>query len=93
MKMKHTYGSYTFASQSNREVVKDLIGRVLCVLPKGPEGRENGRLFAAAPDLLEALKAMVAATDCSCEETSDSRYVCPLHDAEDAIAQAEGRKE
>jgi len=48
-------------------------------------------LIAAAPELLSALKAILKHVDCFCEETSDSRFGCPIHAAEDAIKKAEGK--
>lgn len=50
-------------------------------------------LIAAAPDLLKSLKSMLKHVECFCEETSDSKFACPVHDAETAIAKAENRKE
>lgn len=58
----------------------------------------NGHLIAAAPELLEALKAIAGATERFFDEKSLSddqlfggNYVCPLEQARKAIAKAEGQ--
>jgi hypothetical protein len=61
---KHTPGPYTFRAASNCFVVEALYeGRTHRVASIGttlPDQEENARLIAAAPALLEALKAVVA---------------------------------
>lgn len=52
------------------------------------EQRANARLIAAAPDLLDALHAMLA---CCYDEERDDETVEAVHRARSALAKAEGK--
>ena len=64
---------------------------------RGPtleEGDDNARLIAASPDLLEACKVLLVATDfnfTNCCIPSDSHTAQACYLARNAIAKAEGR--
>lgn len=63
-----------------------LWGRVLSETPPTEEDRANARLIAAAPDMLDALKAYIAA-----DESGDhDSFVNAYEGARAAIAKAEG---
>jgi hypothetical protein len=48
----------------------------------------NALVFAAAPDLLEALKRLLGATDAGNAETHDLGCRCVIHEARAAISRA-----
>lgn len=56
------------------------------------EAEANARLIATAPELLEALKAVVCDCRCSIKERDSGHLVgCSVPHALDVIAKAEGR--
>ncbi len=65
----------------------------------GTEAEANAHLMAASPDLYEALKNMMLASNCTCAEEGHlilndddpDRLWCDWHKANAAIAKAEGR--
>jgi hypothetical protein len=82
--------------------------KVTCLIPESyrvfPEGDTqyqtktptemfaNARLIAAAPDLLDALKAALLEFDCECDEysTPSEIYVQTINAMKSAISKAEG---
>lgn len=63
-------------------------GPDICLVGNGPRGPENARLIASAPDLLEALKRLLGATDAGNAETHDLGCRCVIHEARAAISRA-----
>lgn len=59
-----------------------------CGLSDDPESLPNARLIAAAPDLLEALKGLLASHN---DKRSKRSWPVSVAAAHDAIAKAEGR--
>ena len=53
------------------------LGEIRCLNPRriSDEDRANARLIAAAPDLLEALRAVLRQFDCVCEQTPEDNRV------------------
>lgn len=85
-----------FAAVPRRRILKLYGGAGLDALGKDPEQRANAHLIAAAPDLLEALEALVKnhcalvdSGDCGNWNPTDEREVI---DALAAIAKARGAK-
>jgi len=70
------------------------VGEVLAQTLLTSQGQEaaNARLFAAAPDLLAALKAMVASYDGVRDALTCATVINKLAAAESAIAKAEGAR-
>jgi hypothetical protein len=54
----------------------------------GSTAAANARLIAAAPELLEALKRLLGATDAGNAETHDLGCRCVIHEARAAISRA-----
>lgn len=54
---------------------------------------ETGRLFAAAPELLARLKAMVSGMECECDKADPEHPLCDICWSRRVIAKAEGRTE
>lgn len=91
MSAKHTSGPWRVSCDRIVSVKTNVVLAETCS-PSAydPEHREqdaNRRLIAAAPELLEALKAMVQHGGESAEEWIDLRY---LQQAQAAIRKAEG---
>jgi hypothetical protein len=95
----HTKGPWDWAtklsgSENHRgfRVGKDkswLVADVMPIDSDGKEGAANARLIAAAPELLEALRAL-----CAHPSVNDGDVPSPLYDAAiDAIAKATGETE
>lgn len=90
----HTPGPWTVDSNGpGHEVVLARGGRHAIAAVQGPEDHgenlANARLIAAAPELLIALRVLIATSECSCEgETCDSECTHVL--ARAAIDKAEG---
>lgn len=91
MKQQHTNWKISFGK------VVDSNGETVCVSPSRPS-KESANLICAAPDLLDALKAVTEAMR-DCPEFAefftlhDGRSIQPLGFARAAIAKAEGRAE
>lgn len=65
---------------------------VLCMFTEwAPEDRATAVLMAAAPDMLAALKRLLASTDPGNVDDHDKGCGCVIHEARAAIARAEGR--
>lgn len=94
---KHTPGPWRSENQFSCKILNE--NGVCVAVPHGPEGRwvdvkeeheANARLIAAAPELLNALKAMIhyhGECDFQCKEVQ----ICKHEMARQAIAKAEGR--
>jgi hypothetical protein len=52
----HTPGPWSATEDGN--VIQDSDGALIAIIPEDPAGKRDGRLIAAAPEMLEALKAM-----------------------------------
>lgn len=88
-KPKHTPGPWILENDCIRTYAESVNDELYLDLPKNPA---DARLIAAAPEMLEALKAL--ATNCSCtirERDSGHRADCAVPQANQAIAKAEGR--
>ena len=88
MSAKHTQGPWTVISEGMASPkVVDGSGFGICHTTYAPTGAEaNARLIASAPELLEALKAVLA-------NSLDSKGLADAHkQARDAIAKATGGK-
>lgn len=59
----------------------------------GPHVWDNVRLIAAAPALLDRLKAMVSGAECACDKADEEHPLCDICWSRQVIAQAEGRAE
>mgnify|MGYP000744712897 CR=1 FL=1 len=57
----------------------------------GDEDRATARLMTAAPEMLVALKRLLASTDPGNVDDHDKGCGCVIHEARAAIAKAEGR--
>jgi len=99
---KHTPGPWTFdCSPSSTIVWSDECGRsreICKVTPRGEvtgsEGEANARLIAAAPELLEACKALKSCLGSIHFPNGDPECVATsLELAQQAITKAEGRGE
>lgn len=65
--------------------------KIICKMTDCERQKEYAKLFAAAPELLEACKGMVDAYGvCECVESSGVKNHCPWCIARSAIEQAEG---
>jgi hypothetical protein len=93
MNAKHTPGPWGISGKEERDLgtlspgfLEISSAHDVCWIAKvqihTPEGEANARLIAAAPELLEALKAVVAIADRSTDEFDRARA---------AIAKAEGK--
>ena len=78
---KHTPGPWRVANGVQIRSARDQIAKVWMM--RNGEGNANARLIAAAPELLEALKAVTLSTDAVA-------YGAALHQARAAIAKAGG---
>jgi hypothetical protein len=101
--MSHTPGPWTIEQESGNEGEAEVIvsdKRTICWTADTwsdaegeasitEEDRANGRLIAAAPELLAALKALVDAQVCR----DDGKDCAICEDAYAAIAKAEGRNQ
>lgn len=56
-----------------------------------PEAERNARLIAAAPELLAAIKRLLVASYPGTERHHETGCRCVIHEAQVAIAKAEGR--
>jgi Mg-chelatase subunit ChlI len=59
----------------------------------GPQGYANATLIAAAPDLLERLRAMVSGAECECDKQDAEHPLCDICWSRQVIDKAEGRTE
>jgi len=104
MEVKHTPGPWTFNSFSlgspNSPIVhKKIVGPlnengsknlIAEVHMQHPAHEADGRLIAAAPELLEALEHMVAVSNWATTIQSEEQYDAMIANAEAAIRKAKG---
>lgn len=97
---KHTPGPWTFGHWGNDFWVgtnsAGLSGKVAKVIwdmgEEVAEGRENARLIAAAPELLEALKVITDHFEARMADNENATWYDSYNNACAAIAKAEGRQ-
>jgi hypothetical protein len=64
MASRHTSGPWNlFEGRTWNHVEQDSTGVSICSLPKTEAGLANARLIASAPELLEALQALIDMSD------------------------------
>jgi len=98
MKAKHTPGPWTLHPTALHPAVRsvgtpDAGPRRICTVGTmngNPVDKANARLIAAAPELLEALKACAAV--CAGETTNKRGLISALEQARAALAKCEGVK-
>ena len=90
---KHTQGPWTYEQISNNAYVIDENGSAV-MLYRNPddEMKANARLIAAAPELLEALRGMVALEEENLRSGDDIDVCFELESARAAIAKAKGEQ-
>lgn len=74
-KSKHTPGPWTFTYPSERAFIDSPSGLVLITDDECSARTEDVRLIAAAPELLEALKALLESTDLNLDEGMDQTTI------------------
>ena len=90
MQEKHTPGPWAVTHHGEWIIGRSPdIGECLVAKTDGPEWRENARLIAAAPELLDLLKIAVARVEIANAEGNDILSAW-LTDAQNAIAKATG---
>jgi hypothetical protein len=99
MDPKHTPGPWEFIPSFGRVEVEKFIVAYLSLSVEGRENplylsrgeaEANGRLIAAAPELLDALEHMVAVANWSCTIQSEEQFDAMIATAEAAIRKAKG---
>lgn len=95
MKAKHTPGPWQSKMNIASAAIYCPLGGLIARLPVEHEGSRNGaahnaRLIAAAPELMEALKACAAV--CAGETTNKRGLISALEQARAALAKCEGVK-
>jgi len=96
METKHTPGPWVFIEDVGRvsRGTPKREGDVICFIARGglPESIANGRLIAAAPDLLQALEHIVAVSNWATTIQSEEQYDAMIADAEAALVKARGQR-
>ena len=88
MTIQHTPGPWTLHETVRGIRIEDSKTTVCSVFPRGDK-EANARLIAAAPDLLEALKALMVSIECAGQEKciEDNNPLC-ISTARAAISRA-----
>lgn len=93
--MSHTPGPWTIEWEDDNGEPYD--NGVVIESPEGPVAFGvidcSARLIAAAPELLERLRAMVSGLECECDTADPEHPMCDVCWSRQVIAQAEGRSD